>query len=130
MTNKEYKQAREKAQSADELFTFEKYGGGFYPSRYMDTEDKRELRAEYKSAKTTDEAFAIEGFNGRALVIPTNTGHILKSYYTEVAEIRNGEFIRLWDGFSVTTLKHINLFRSHFGFNTIGKREWIEMPVE
>ena len=130
MTNKEYKQAREYAENASELFTFEKYNGvSWYPSRYMDGNDIKELRTEYRNDTKTNKAFSLDGFGNRAVIIPTNSGFILKSYYTEVAEIRNGNFIRLWNGFSVTTLKHINLFRNFAGLKTISKREWIEMEV-
>ena len=131
MTNKEYKQAREIAESADELYTFEHYNGySFYSTRYMQTEDLKEMRQEYKELKKNRGAFTLEGFGNRALVIPTNDGYILQSYYTEVAKIKNtGEFIKLWDGFSVTTLKHINAFREFAGMDTISKREWIEMEV-
>lgn len=131
MTNKEYKQAREIAESADELYTFEHYNGySWYPTRYMHSDDLKEMRKEYKELKKNRGAFTLDGFGNRALVIPTNNGYILQSYYTEVAEIRNtGEFIKLWDGFSVTTLKHINAFREFAGMDTISKREWIEMEV-
>lgn len=130
MTNKEYRTAREAAENACEKYTFEHYYGGYRPSYYMDTNDKRELREEYRNDKKENRAFTLEEFNTRAVIIPTETGAILKSYYTEVAEIRNGEFIRLWDGYSVTTMKHIDAFRKYYGLKTIGKREWIEMEVK
>lgn len=130
MTNKEYKQAREIAESADELYTFEHYNGySFRPTRHMQADDIKEMRQKYKELKNNRGAFTLDGFGNRALVIPTNNGYILQSYYTEVAEIRDGEFIKLWDGFSVTTLKHINAFREFAGMDTISKREWIEMEV-
>lgn len=133
MTNKEYKQAREAAEAAEELYTFEQEhfnGFMYYNSRYMTTEDKQDLRREYKQDKKENQAYSLEDFNTRALIIPTESGSILKSYYTEVCKIENGEFIRIWEGFSVTTLKHINAYRAHFGFKAISKREWIEMEVK
>lgn len=133
MTNKEYKQAREAAEAAEELYTFEQEhfnGYIYYNSRYMTTEDKQDLRREYKQDKKENQAYALEDFNTRALIIPTENGSILKSYYTEVCKIENGEFFRLWEGFSVTTLKHINAYRRHFNMKALSKREWIEMEVK
>jgi len=124
MTNKEYKNARDLAKNAGELFTFEKYNG-WYVTRFMDANDAREMRKEYKTEKKNG-AFALDGFNNRALVIPTEHGYKLKSYYTDVAEIVDGAFVKTWDGYSVTTMKHINAFREHFGFDRMSKREWIE----
>ena len=128
MTNKEYRQAREAAEAANEKFTFEHWNGySCRPSYYMNGDDLKELRQEYRNDKKENAAFSLEEFGSRAVIIPTKTGAILESYYTEVAEIRNGEFIKLWDGFSVTTLKHINAFRNRYGMTTISKREWIEI---
>lgn len=132
MTNKEYRIARERAEGAEEIYTFEsEHFNGFcyFNSRYMSADDLKEMRQANKETKKELKAFALEGFVGRALIIPTETGYILRSYYTDVAEVRDGEFIRLWDGFSVTTLKHINIFRQFTGFDTMSKREWIETEV-
>ena len=129
MTNKEYKRARENAENANELDTFVSYEGYFgYPNRYMKPEDIKELRKEYKELKKDKNAFALDGFGGRALVIPMESGDVvLQSYYTAVAVIRNGRFIKLWDGYSNTTLKHINEFRRHYNMSALSKREWIEL---
>ena len=126
MTNKEYKALREQAETANELYTFEHYNG-YYCSTYMDGDDIKELRQEIKKDKKENAGIVLDDFNNRAVIIPTNNGFILKSYYTEVAEIRDGKFIKLWGGYSNTTLKHINAFCRHFGFNTFSKREWIEL---
>ena len=126
MTNKEYKTARKIAENAGEVYTFEHYGGGFYPSRYMTAEDLRDLRKEYKRATEQEKAAQIDT---RAAVIPADGGQILRSYYTDVAAIIDGRFYRLWDGFSVTTLKHVNMFRACHGQARLSKREWIETPI-
>lgn len=129
MTNKEYKARREEHENADELFTFEKYNGVcWYPSRYLDANDLKDLRNEYKSDKENG-AFTLDGFNGRAVIIPIENGYVLKSYETEVAAIVGGSFFKLWNGYSVTTMKHINAFRDYFGLTQIGKREWVEMAT-
>ena len=129
MTNKEYKQARELAEDAYELGTFETYTMWGHANHYMKPNDIKKMRQEYKEAKKEKEAFTLDGFGNRALVIPTDNGFVLQSYYTEVAKIVDGKFYRLWDGFSTTTLKHVNIFRRHYGFDTLSKREWIELEV-
>lgn len=136
MTNKQYKQAREEHQEAEELYTFENEhfnGYTYWLSRYMTSEDQKDMRRAYKSEKENNGAFALEGFNGRALILPNDAENtlILRSYYTDVCSYnpKTGEFYKLWEGYSNTTLKHINIFRQFLGFNTISKREWIEMEV-
>lgn len=131
MTNKEYKTARDAHENAYELDTFVSYVGYFgYPNRYMKQEDIKEMREEYKEIKADKNAFALDGFGGRALIIPIEGGYILQSYYTKVAVIRDGVFYKTWDGYSNTTLKHINTFRKWAGFPGISKRDWIEMRNE
>lgn len=127
MNNKEYRNARIEAETAGEVYTFEKYNG-WYVTKFMDTDDKRELRQEYREDRKNNKAFTLEDFCGRAVIIPTETGAILKSYYTEVCEIRNGDFLKLWNGYSKTTAKHIDSFRRYYGLNGISKRDWIELP--
>lgn len=129
MTEKEYKARRDEHENADELFTYEKYNGvSWYPSRYLDAADLKGLRNEYKSDKKNG-AFTLDGFNGRAVIIPIENGYILKSYETDVAAIVGGSFFKLWNGYSVTTMKHINAFRYYFGFPGMNKREWVEMDT-
>ena len=128
MTNKEYKDARDIAENVSELYTFEKWNGySFYPSRYMDGDDARELRAEYKQDARERHAEKLNGANGRAVIIPIDGGELLKSYYTPVCKIENGVFFKMWAGFSVTTLKHVNAFRARHGLTALSKREWIEL---
>ena len=130
MTNKQYTQAREEAERADEVYTFVSYEGIYgRENRYMKPDDIKELRSEYKAIKADRKGFALEGFGNRALIIPVENGYILKSYYTDVAVVRNGEFYKLWDGYSNTTLKHINTFRQFVGMNSLSKREWIELEA-
>ena len=128
MTNKEYKAAREAAEHVEELYEFEKeIPGTWHTSKMLDTQELKELRAQYKQ----DHGILLNGFNNRAIVIKVKGGFVLKSYNTNVAyyDIGNDEMIRTWDGFSVTTLKHINIFRSWLGLGTISKREWIELDT-
>lgn len=125
LTNKQYREARIEAENVAEVFAFERYEGGFYTTRFMSTEDIKEMRNEYKNIN----GFKLEECNNRAIVIPVEDGYILQSYYTKVASIRNGEFFKLWNGYSNTTLKHINAFRHYFGMVALSKREWIELET-
>lgn len=132
MTNKEYKALREQAEQAPEIYTFESWNGiSIYPNRYMSSQDIKDLRQEYKAIKAGEKAYSLEGFGGRALIIPDGNKLILKSYYTNVCEfdLKTEKFTKTWNGFSVTTLKHINIFRQFLALNTLSKREWIELEV-
>lgn len=129
LSNKAYRAARIDAENAPEVFTFESWNGiSIYPNRYMSSDDIKEMRKEYKAIKSGG-AYALDGFGNRALIIPAGDELILKSYYTDVCKynLKTDEFTKLWDGFSVTTLKHINTFRAFLGLNTFSKREWIEL---
>lgn len=129
MTNKEYKARREEHETANELYTFEKWNGySLYPSRMMDSTELKEMRQDRKAEKGNG-AFTLDGFGVRAVVIPVDGGYILKSYNTEVAAFVNGSFNKLWAGYSVTTMKHINTFRAWLGIPTMNKKEWIEAPT-
>ena len=119
---------KEKLSNADDpRYTFEHYNGvSFYPSYNMTTDDLRELRNEYKKdSKIT----ATEKLTDRAIIMHSiHNNHTLKSYYTKVAMITDdNRFLKLWDGFTVTTLKHINLFREKYNLPPISKYEWIMM---
>ena len=130
MTNKQYKAARVEAENAPEVYTFESWNGVcIYPNRYMKQEDIKELRQEYKEVKRNNKAYSLEGFGGRALIIPDGDELILRSYYTDVCRynLKTDTFTKLWSGFSVTTLKHINIFRTFLALPTLSKREWIEL---
>lgn len=131
MTNKQYKAAREEHEHAielDEFTTYESNGYRYYENRFMKPEDLKEMRKSIKEVKING-GIVLDDFGNRAVIIPTESGYILRSYYTNVCEIRNNKFIKLWEGYSNTTLKHINAFRNHFHFNTLSKREWIELEA-
>ena len=79
-----------------------------------------------------------KSFYGKAKVIRTDDGVItLKSYDTEVCAIDStGNFVRLWrdyvidsygnvkEGYSSTTMRHINAFRETYGLEPINKKQW------
>lgn len=65
-----------------------------------------------------------KSFYGKAKVIENDNGEkVLRSYNTEVCKITNGgEFVRLWSGYSYTTMRHINSFLRFFGIAGGGKK--------
>ena len=71
-----------------------------------------------------------KSFYGKATIIEKDNGDIeLKSYNTIVARIRNGNFERLWSGYSVTTMNHVNSFIDTFGIHGGGKAWWNSLEV-
>lgn len=71
-----------------------------------------------------------KSFYGKATVFVFDDGDIeLKSYDTIVCRIRNGEFQRLWDGYSATTMRHINAFIDTYQISGGGKAWWTSLEV-
>ena len=54
----------------------------------------------------------------------------LRSYGTTVCRIIDGEFQRLWSGFSKTTLNHVNDFRKLYGMEPLNKKGWLSIPCD
>ena len=72
-----------------------------------------------------------KSFYGKALVKETGKETILQSYQTEVCKIdENGHFVKLWNGYSNTTMNHINAFLSLFGIPSMKKKEWEALETE
>lgn len=73
-----------------------------------------------------------KSFYGKAKVIENDSGEkILKSYDTEVCKVTNGgEFVRLWPGYSATTMRHVNSFLNYAGIPGVGKAWWDSQKVE
>ena len=74
-------------------------------------------------------------FYGKARIahIESKSGRIyeiLISYNTAVAMLDSaGRFIRLWNGHSATTSRHIDTFMHRYGLRGVGKHEWLELPI-
>lgn len=83
---------------------------------------------EWQNLQATSQA----SFYGKAKVLLEGDFIYLKSYNTIVAAIDistpDYTFTRLWKGYSVTTLKHINDFRQLYNLPAINKKEWLELP--
>lgn len=76
-------------------------------------------------------AICQKSFYGKAKIIIAEGEIFLQSYDTIVCYInKNGDFIRLWDGYSSTTARHINDFCTMYNLPTLNKKEWESMNVE
>ena len=72
-----------------------------------------------------------KSFYGKAIVTESNGEKVLTSYETEVAKIDNkGRFIKLYGGYSATTMNHINAFRIMNELESITKNQWNNMETE
>lgn len=68
-----------------------------------------------------------KSFYGKAKVIDHENGFVsLVSYSTIVCSIdtKTGEFKKHWNGYSLTTMQHINSFRNMYGLETMSKKHW------
>ena len=84
------------------------------------------MNRQYELRATTQKSYY-----GKAIVIEENGNIMLRSYNTIVCKIdRNGDFIRLWGGYSVTTMNHINDFRKSNGLAPLNKKAWCSLPCE
>lgn len=73
-----------------------------------------------------------KSYYGKAHIYTNGDLVILKSYNTYVisVDLSNGCFNRLWNGWSKTTMAHINDFLRLYGFNAMTKKEWLSLPCE
>lgn len=56
---------------------------------------------------------------------------VLQSYNTEVCKVTSGgQFVRLWSGYSATTMRHVNSFIDLVGIAGGGKAWWDAQTVE
>ena len=66
-----------------------------------------------------------KSFYGKAKVIEKDGETLLQSYDTIVCKIdKNGEFVRMWDGYSAMTMRHVNSFLQLVGIAGGGKAWW------
>lgn len=73
-----------------------------------------------------------KSYYGKAKVVEIENGDsVLISYNTEICKItKEGEFKKLWNGYSLTTMRHINSFLATFGFARRNKEWWNKQPIE
>lgn len=72
-----------------------------------------------------------KSFYGKAQIIRVNGWVYLRSYETIVCGISPADkFVRLWRGYSATTMKHINAFIRLYGVPGGGKEWWNSLEVK
>lgn len=68
-----------------------------------------------------------KSFYGKASIYERDGKLYLRSYTTTVAYIdKEGKLHRLWEGWSVTTARHLVSFVGH----ALSKKTWLSLPVE
>lgn len=70
-------------------------------------------------------AYDAKSFYGKAKVIECEEGRYLQSYDTLICFLSyGGTFEKLWDGYSATTMRHINAFMRFIGCPSLGGKAW------
>lgn len=71
-----------------------------------------------------------KSFYGKAKIIEYENGDVeLLSYNTVVCRIHNGSFQRVWNGYSATTMRHINAFLTFYKIEGGGKTWWNALQI-
>lgn len=71
-----------------------------------------------------------KSFYGKAFVTEKDGVATLRSYKTDVCKIVDGKLIKLWNGYSATTMKHVQSFCDHYGIENGGKAWWDSLPCD
>ena len=72
-----------------------------------------------------------KSFYGKAVVREFEHGSVLMSYGTPVVAVdKSGKIHRLWDGYSATTMRHVNAFMADMKILQGGKTWWTALPCE
>ena len=74
--------------------------------------------------------FQQKSFYGKAKVTESDGVKTLRSYKTDVCKIIDGKPIKLWNGYSATTMNHIKAFCDQNGIEYGGKKWWDSLPCE
>ena len=124
------------------------YGGMWNASRFEQDSEESVL---YRVLKEKQYHSIFCG-NGKLTVDDLNGGNVQRSFYgkARIATYKNGRtfntylisyntavcmldsagrFIRLWNGYSATTAKHIERFMNRYGLHGVNKAEWLNMPI-
>ena len=115
----------------ERLNNAEIYGG----RDYLYPEEVSELRHDVKERAQRVGVYMLPNSNNRATYAVKNGGTdggyylVLTSYYTDVAKIDDGKLIKLWDGWSATTKRHIDEFCRLFNMPSPSKYQWIMTDV-
>ena len=90
---------------------------------YLTPDDRKELRKDMRERKASGAKILCD----KASIKTDERGQVLTSYYTDVCCYKDGKFTKLWEGWSATTSKHVNMFCKELGIAGIDKHEWIGM---
>lgn len=73
-----------------------------------------------------------KSFYGKAKIEEIGAVFVLYSYDTPVCAYDSAKevFTRLWEGYSATTMRHINSFLYHYGLHGGGKKWWDKLEVD
>lgn len=74
--------------------------------------------------------FQQKSFYGKAKVTECDGVKTLRSYKTDVCKIVDGKLIKLWNGYSATTMNHIRAFCDKYGVEYGGKKWWDSLPCD
>lgn len=97
----------------------------------MYNKDTEHLKGDLKMRTENLKATRQKSYYGKAKVVYGDDGVImLKSYDTLVAKIENGKLVRMWGGWSATTMNHIKDFCAQFEIPCGNKKWWCDMPCE
>lgn len=72
-----------------------------------------------------------KSFYKKAVLLDDEKGtRILQSYDAQVCKlISGGAFVKMWDGYSPTTMRHINGFRAHCRLPLMNKAQWDKLET-
>lgn len=70
-----------------------------------------------------------KSFYRKCYVLENEKEKRLYSYDTLVAKFINGKMYRIWGGYSVTTMRHINSFADYCGIEEGGKKWWDNLEM-
>lgn len=72
-----------------------------------------------------------KSFYGKAKVIECEGENFLQSYNAIVCKVdKNGKFVKMWDGYSATTMSHINDFVKLFNIDGGGKKWYESLEIQ
>ena len=100
-----------------------------YRNDYL-TESPRK-REVLDNARKEGNVSILPNSNNRAVVIDAPETVYLQSYDTLIlaTDKASGDTIKLWDGYTATTMKHINEYLCGRGHRMMGKKDWTAINV-
>ena len=80
-----------------------------------------------RNAEKAGGVMILPGSNNRALLINAGDHVYLQSYDTIILDYDRaaGMIKKMWSGYSMTTLKHVNTFLQFYGMQTLNKAGWL-----